>query len=362
MRLLHTSDWQLGFQPAFLDEVKARALGDHRFETVRRIAQLAHDEAVDLVVVAGDVFDDNAVGRTALQQAEDALARFAPLPILLLPGNHDPVTADSALGRLSTLDHVHLAKVPEPLDLAGMRVFPCPLLTRHTRDDPAAWVPVRDDWSRPHVVLAHGTVREFGGSAPLPNRIHAQSVLDKGHDYLALGDWHGMQEVHPRAWYCGTPEPTHFSEVNPGQVLVVSFGPPRSDPQVSAHHVARTHWLHQHFVLDPLSGLAPLLAWLESLSDTSRTLLELTLEGQLALPDLARLERVVDDYTQRLLGLRVVRPSLSLAPDLDDDAVFAEDPLTRACAQHLRQMTDPAARDALLLLHRLWQQREEGTP
>src|SRR5579863_974416 len=92
LRFLHTADWQLGLKLAFVAGDAGAVARFQRFEVVRRMAALAHERAVDAVVVAGDVFDDNAIGEDALQRARDAMAAFAPIPVLLLPGNHDAAT------------------------------------------------------------------------------------------------------------------------------------------------------------------------------------------------------------------------------------------------------------------------------
>jgi DNA repair exonuclease SbcCD nuclease subunit len=143
VKLLHTSDWQLGLRLNFVGGDAAVRLRAQRFDTVRHIGRLARDRQVDAVLVAGDVFDDNGVGADTVQQARDALAEFGDIPVILLPGNHDPATADSALRRLlPAAEHVDLALNREVITVGGatrpLEIYPCPLMTRHHYDDPAA--------------------------------------------------------------------------------------------------------------------------------------------------------------------------------------------------------------------------------
>src|ERR1700729_1598073 len=119
LRFLHTADWQLGLKLAFVAGDAGAVARFQRFEVARRLARLAKERAVDVVVVAGDVFDDNAVGEDSLQRARDALAAFAPIPVLLLPGNHDAATPDCALARLHAGAHVHALLDDEPFVLPG---------------------------------------------------------------------------------------------------------------------------------------------------------------------------------------------------------------------------------------------------
>lgn len=120
MKLLHTSDSQLGLRLNFIGGDASVLLRVQRFDPVRRIRRLARERQVDAVLVAGDVFDDNGVGADTDQQARDALAEFGDIPVILLPGNHDPATADSALRRLLPAPaHVHLALTLEVITVGG---------------------------------------------------------------------------------------------------------------------------------------------------------------------------------------------------------------------------------------------------
>ena len=76
----------------------------------------------------------------------------------------------------------------------------------------------------------------------VPNLIDAFGLLDKGYDYVALGDWHGVLQLGDRIWYSGAPEATRFKERDPGFGLVVDIAAPGAKPVVerggSGHNVA----------------------------------------------------------------------------------------------------------------------------
>ena len=85
MRLLHTSDWHLGrrFHGASLLEDQSAALD--------RIVQLACERSVDLVVIAGDLYDRAIPPAEAVSLFTDTLARLrqAGIAVVAIAGNHD---------------------------------------------------------------------------------------------------------------------------------------------------------------------------------------------------------------------------------------------------------------------------------
>ncbi len=357
MKLLHTSDWQLGLKLRFMPGDRGAQARLERFETVRRIAALAHTRKVDLVLVAGDVFDDNTVGPDTLQRARDSLAAFAPLPVLLLPGNHDAAVPGGALARLAPhqhgLPHVHTLLGREPFEAGGAVVHPCPLLSRHTLEDPTRHLPAREGQAGMRVALAHGGVREFSESTATPNLVDPAAVLAKGFDYLALGDWHGSQRFGPRVAYSGTPEPTRFEEKNPGNVLVVDIEGPGAEPRVEEVAIARTRWLTHAASLHDEADLAGLEAWLAALPEKSWTLLELRLEGSLPLGLRARLDALLAGAEGALLHLRLADEALVTAPTDAELAALAGAGFVGRAVETLKAEAGEEARDALLLLARL---------
>src|SRR4051794_24987723 len=85
MRILHTSDWHLGRSFHRVDLLSAQAAFlDHLVETVRT-------ESVDVVVVAGDVYDRALPPVDAVALCDDGLRRLAGsgARTVVISGNHD---------------------------------------------------------------------------------------------------------------------------------------------------------------------------------------------------------------------------------------------------------------------------------
>jgi DNA repair protein SbcD/Mre11 len=96
MKILHTSDWHVGrtlHRRPRLDEVEA---------ALREVTQVAEEEAVDLVLVCGDVFDHAAPSADAERVLYDALLalRATGARVLVVPGNHDNTRRFAAVEEL----------------------------------------------------------------------------------------------------------------------------------------------------------------------------------------------------------------------------------------------------------------------
>jgi hypothetical protein len=352
LRFLHTADWQLGLKLAFVAGDAGAVARFQRFEVVRRLAQVAKERAVDAVVVAGDVFDDNAVGPDSIQRARDALAAFAPLPVLLLPGNHDAATPDCVLARLHAGPHVHPLLDDEPFALKNARFHPCPLRRRHERDDPTRALPKREPGDPILVAVAHGALIDFTEGLESKNVIDWRRVLAAGYDYLALGDWHGTLSFDPRVWYSGAPEATRFKEKRPGSALLVEIDGPGEAPRVEEIPVARTRWIEQRFDLAADDDVGLVERFFAGLAEPSMTLVSLELAGHLSLGGRARLQAELARAGGALMHLRVEDGALHDRPSEEDLRTLAVDGFVGRAAEALRADGSAAAEDALRLLHR----------
>src|SRR3990172_6215813 len=93
MRFLHTADWQIGMKAAALGDAGAR-VREERLAAGRRVVEAAKSHSVDFVLVAGDLFEDNAVDRVLVQKVADILHSFGGL-VFVIPGSHDPIVPGS---------------------------------------------------------------------------------------------------------------------------------------------------------------------------------------------------------------------------------------------------------------------------
>ncbi len=244
MRILHTSDWHLG------RSFHGASLHDDQVAFVDWLVSVTADEAADLVVIAGDVYDRAVPPLESVHLWQSALERLSELaPVLVTSGNHDSPTrlgfAGSLLGRAGVHLRTGIDLIDAPLRVTGrdgveVAAYGIPYLEpdlhrealgaerSHTAVLTSAMDRIRADLAARDglrsIVVAHAFITgsgeavvseserdlRVGGVGDAPASVFA------GVDYVALGHLHGAQEVRApgatRMHYSGSPLAFSFSE------------------------------------------------------------------------------------------------------------------------------------------------------
>ncbi len=297
VRFLHTADLQLGMKARDATDAGGR-LREARLTTLQTCMTLAIDERVDFVVIAGDLFEDNQVSALTVSRAVQILQQADPIPVYVLPGNHDWLDAGSVYERSdfapSSARNIIVLREPAPVAFGDTCIlYPCPVTKRWDLVDPTDWIPADGDEDHIRIGVAHG-------SLPVPNEqrefpIELDTPQRKKLDYLALGDWHGTRRYESgRLAYPGTPEQTSFGEEGAGHVLLVTIEAPGRPPDIEQREVGALTWLSLgHEVSTPADeNMALLREQIEGLPDGPNTLLRLTLTGVVRADELPLVEQL----------------------------------------------------------------------
>ncbi|MCZ2859537.1 exonuclease SbcCD subunit D [Blastococcus sp. VKM Ac-2987] len=239
MRLLHTSDWHIG------RTLHGTDLLAEQEAVLGGLAAVVTAERVDVVVVAGDVYDRAVPSADATGVLDRVIGRLLATGarVVLTPGNHDSARRLGTFSGLLSAAGLHVRAVTprldEPVLLADehgeVAVYGIPYLepevARHELGVPEArgheavlreaMDRVRADlFLRPgarSVVLAHAFVG--GGVASESERDICVGGVDlvpakvfDGVDYVALGHLHRPQTLSPRMRYSGSPLAYSFGE------------------------------------------------------------------------------------------------------------------------------------------------------
>ncbi len=186
----------------------------------------ARQAAADAVVLAGDVFEHNRLPPAVVARAARLMAD-AGVPVVILPGNHDPATPDSVWrrGPLAEPANIHILGVTHD-DTVALDALDVEFWGRaHLDYDDMAPIGVAPPRARRfRVALAHGHYDPAPAAPgrPRPGWLFGDAeIAAAAADYLALGHWNRAVRVGParaEAHYSGSPD---FA----GTVNVVRLGP-----------------------------------------------------------------------------------------------------------------------------------------
>ena len=178
------------------------------------VLDAAGDLRADVVLLAGDTFESHRVPQYVLDRAASVIAAAA-MPVVLLPGNHDPAIPEAiyrngALAgtrNLLGLGVTHDDAVDFPdLDLE--------VWGRAHRDygDMAPFESIRPRRTRWQIAVGHGHYEPVADRSIFPRPswlISDQDIAATGADYVALGHWNRAVKVGNGgvpAYYSGSPE------------------------------------------------------------------------------------------------------------------------------------------------------------
>lgn len=231
--LVHSSDLHIdhSYGPEIYGGVATMGL--------RVVLNAAAALGADAVLVAGDMFENNRLPASVLQETA-RLLEAATMHVVILPGNHDPVLDGSAHERagLADIDGVHIlglthvkAVLLEDLELE---------VWGHAHTDYGDMTPLRDPprrRTRWQVAMAHGHYEAAPDRAKKHNPawlIGDAEIEATGADYVALGHWNRPRQVGNgvvHAYYSGSPDLAKTVNVVRlgGAVVDVSRAPVRFD-------------------------------------------------------------------------------------------------------------------------------------
>jgi len=378
MRLIHSSDLQIGKVFTYFPPEVSALLQDARQSAVRTLGELAVQHGASAVLLAGDIYDKQQLSPQTLAKPIEGMRQFPRVTWHLMPGNHDHVRENGLWDRLlrtNLPENVKFHISPGAVKISdddGIPVFllPAPLAHISSVDDLSSYM---DKEATPdgaiRIGMAHGSIQGFGSDGEASNYVNPARAETAGLAYLAMGDWHRQIRMSDRVWYSGTPEPDQFkrppdsggTRCNGGAALVVNISGARALPSVTPIEVGKYRWHQLAKTLTDDSQIDALEAEIRTLdSDLSRVVLDLNISGTLSLAGRKQFDsRILQGVGAAICGSRVQNDQLVLVPteaDLDD---IDRSGFVRVAADRLKTIAeDPSnserARIASLALRRLY--------
>lgn len=302
LRVLHAADFHLDTPFRSLPPREAQERRADQRKTLEALRDLALEQQVDLVLLAGDLFDAREVYPETLEALTRTLGQL-PCPVVIAPGNHDYYSDQSLYARSIWPDNVRIFTTEAVTSFSfpelGATVYGCAFTAPFRESDPLVGFSAGEGDTL-NLGVFHGEVGKAGRYAP----IAPESLAKSGLAYVALGHVHARSPIledGPTPWaYPGCTQGRGFDELGEKGYYLVELS---QDGGLSWRFCPLPGPRYRELSL-PLPGdLAGALAGYEN------DYVRLTLTGEGEAPDLSALQAELEGLC-RVLELRdeTVRP------------------------------------------------------
>lgn len=264
--------------------------------TLQRIAGLAEELSVDVLMCAGDLYEHERFTPDTVKLLERVFEEIAHIPVLISPGNHDWYSSSSIYATASWSPNVHVfdSSALSPWDgLDGVRVWGFAHRKPSGTGDPLAGFHTQGDAL--HLGLFHGSEmsRWVWAAKEDPRKqqhapFSASQIELVGLSHCVLGHYH-KRDAGDRHTYGGAPAALSFGEPGNGGAVEITFGDAGGPPKREWHKVSGLE-VHGDLELD-VSGCG----------------------------DVTEIEQKLRDRLAPLTGLARVTIQGDLEPDVDLD-------------------------------------------
>ncbi|EAE1342669.1 exonuclease SbcCD subunit D [Listeria monocytogenes] len=186
------------------------AIQESTFQSLERITTVAIKEAVDFVLIAGDIYDseDQSVRAQARFAKEMKRLEAANIPVFMIHGNHDFIEKHKEKLALPSNVHVFSEQVEvmshKTTTGVSVNIYGFSYNERHIRSSRVGEYKIQGDADF-HIALLHGSEVSSSEEHDVYAPFRVQEISKKGFDYWALGHIHKRQLLaeSPSIYYPG---------------------------------------------------------------------------------------------------------------------------------------------------------------
>lgn len=231
VKLLHCGDLHL--DAPFTSLADRSGMPEQRRQELKRmfgtVINLAASEKVDMLLFCGDLYEHSYVRKSTFHFMNEQLRRIPNLPVLIIPGNHDPASPDSLYATFEWPENVHILKSRTDFyehAPTGARVYGgMPITGPADGADGSCASALSMTSGGISILMHHGTLdMAFDTEAYQP--VSSAELDAWGFDYCALGHFHSIIRGAGRSkriYNAGSPEPLGFDEEGEHGVFIITI-------------------------------------------------------------------------------------------------------------------------------------------
>ncbi len=360
-RFIHTADIHL--DTSFSGSGFPSPLGGRKREairrTFRRILEDARTHAVDILLIAGDLFEHDRVTPDTIEFLKQQFESLGAIRVFISPGNHDPFIHGSCYRVEKWPPNVHIFReetfLPAELPDLGVRIWGFGFTHNQVEMHPFLTLPLLPS-DLTNIVITHASDIT---RVPSGKFRHAPFTIDevagKNVHYCALGHYHRQGPVAneidgTQVWYSGIPEGRGWDEEGPLGYLLgeIEGGRIKVEGRTCNQYPLRTLLLN----CDGFSSREQILDAIlqhRGASFDSGTILKIRLQGTID----ARLD-LSFTYLEERLGKEALHVEWQdeTQPSIDFDSIASERTLRGRFVRLLDERIESASPEERVMLER----------
>ena len=308
VKILHCADVHIGAAHSYLG-----AGADHRrFETLitfENIIDLAKEHSVDIIAIAGDLFDTDTLEADFSIAVLKKIAEAAPIKVVYCAGNHDPLNLSSPFYGTSLPQNLYVLPANDTqisfTDI-NCRVYGRSFESAHLQGEEEFSLPVPQD-DTINIMVQHGVL--LGDLNSDYNAITPKFIKKSGMDYIALGHVHKHTPVgkidNTYFAYSGCPEGQGFDELDQKGVYLGEVS--KGKTELEFIPVSKRQHIHQKIDITGVNEITPhILKMLEErYDDFADNLYKIELTGTIPEGFSLNLDELTARLSQRLYYIKL---------------------------------------------------------
>jgi DNA repair exonuclease SbcCD nuclease subunit len=226
IKILHCADLHLGSELTAVPG-RARERRQELLKTFRKITNICQDENIDLLLIAGDLFEGANIDGSTIQSVKEYLGSLDKTIAAIAPGNHDYASVDSPYADEDWPDNVVVFRAgleAREFPEHGFTIWGAAFAGTYCREPLlVATQAVDRDPNQVHVCVLHGDLTSEGADS-VYNPVSESQLADSGFDYVALGHIHKRTPIlfarNTAYAYSGCPDGRGFDELGEKGVYI----------------------------------------------------------------------------------------------------------------------------------------------
>ena len=216
VKILHCADIHLDSPFRELNKTISLKSKEELLETFKKMIDLVLLEKIEILLIAGDFFDNMSLNKTTINFIMNEFSRIKDTFVFISPGNHDPYNRKSFYKILTWPDNVYIFKgAMESVVIEKLKVvvWGCAFNEKYHKKTLLKNIKANNQYI--NIVVMHGQVCN-GNITNEYNPIYLEDIKNSGANYVALGhehDFSGILKVGQTHYcYCGCLSGRGFDE------------------------------------------------------------------------------------------------------------------------------------------------------